>query len=272
MCQDPAGNRLYLTNQYDQSVTVFDCAVESVVAVVPVGRVPREMCFSSASNRLYCINVYDSTLSVIDAVTSTVRATLPVGTAADQLCYVADVDRVYCSNNGSADLSVIDCAGDSVLTRVPVNVGPRNLCAIPGRSVLYCTHTQSLDHLVIDCAANQVVDTIVMQTPYGLLCSPVSRKVYASMMPSWLGVLDGESDTVLVIHDVGRSPGSLCEVPARNQVYCAGGQSRLVHVIDEEVQTGFAFSRLLHPAPGTQADLDPAAIKAGVIRELVFLG
>jgi YVTN family beta-propeller protein len=72
-------NRVYVTNEGDDTVSVVDGATNTVSATIPVGVAPLGVAVSETFNRIYVVNSADGTVSIIDGTTNTVIDTVAVG-------------------------------------------------------------------------------------------------------------------------------------------------------------------------------------------------
>ena len=79
MAVNPNTNRIYVTNDSSDNVSVIDGASNTVVATVAVGSYPHGVAVNPNTNRIYVANSVSNNVSVIDGATNTVVATVPVG-------------------------------------------------------------------------------------------------------------------------------------------------------------------------------------------------
>jgi YVTN family beta-propeller protein len=154
----PDGTHAYVTNSYDDTVSVIDTASNSVLVTIPIGTFPVavaitpdgtypfehddrphpplayvtnacEVCFDSNGN------VPGGTVSVIDTTSNSVVATIPVGKFPVAVAITPDRthpfehdDRphpplAYVTNDEDNTVSVIDTASNQVVATVPVGNG-----------------------------------------------------------------------------------------------------------------------------------------------------
>jgi len=102
-----AGDRLYVANYGDDTVTVIDASADRKMAVVPVGRHPKAIAFDPIRSLVYVANTGDGTVSVIDAATSGIVATLPAGKNPFALAVVPGSNRLYVANESDGDPSTV---------------------------------------------------------------------------------------------------------------------------------------------------------------------
>ncbi len=74
----PDGSLVYVTNLGSNNVSVIDAATNSVIATVPVGKLPYAIAVSLDGAQVYVGNYGDSTISIISTASNTVVATVPV--------------------------------------------------------------------------------------------------------------------------------------------------------------------------------------------------
>jgi YVTN family beta-propeller protein len=107
-----AGDRLYVANYGDDTVTVIDASAQRKLAVVPVGRYPKAIAFDPIRSLVYVANTGDGTVTVIDAATNGTTATLPAGKNPFALAVVPGSNNLYVANESDGDPStVVDLTG-----------------------------------------------------------------------------------------------------------------------------------------------------------------
>ena len=72
----PVGSHAYVTNPWDNSVSIIDVGHRSVVGTIPVGETPRRLAVSPSGTRVFVANYSAGTVSVISRTESTVSASL----------------------------------------------------------------------------------------------------------------------------------------------------------------------------------------------------
>jgi YVTN family beta-propeller protein len=76
---DPVHNRMYVTNTYDNTVSVIDTSTNKVVGQpIQVGNYPGEIAFDPVHNRMYVTNERNDTVSVIDTSTNAIFIDRPI--------------------------------------------------------------------------------------------------------------------------------------------------------------------------------------------------
>jgi YVTN family beta-propeller protein len=74
----PDGTRVYVANEYDNTVSVIDAATSTVTSTIPVGSWPWAIAVSPDGSSSYVADS-NAVVAVIDAATSTVTGTIAVG-------------------------------------------------------------------------------------------------------------------------------------------------------------------------------------------------
>jgi YVTN family beta-propeller protein len=76
-----AGNpaRLFVTNQYDNSVSVIDLETYALLKTIRVGEYPEGIVSSPDGRKVVVANWFDNTVSVIDVARLEVIKTIPTG-------------------------------------------------------------------------------------------------------------------------------------------------------------------------------------------------
>ena len=121
---NPTTNRIYVTNQFSNNVSVIDGASNAVIGTVAVGTNPIGVDVNPVTNRIYVANFStSSSISVIDGASNTVIATIPV--AAGQPALVAinrTTNRGYATLPNNDRVVVFDLLTNTVIG-APIVVG-----------------------------------------------------------------------------------------------------------------------------------------------------
>jgi len=138
----------YITNFDDNSVTVYDTVLPSLVTTIPVGDGPYGVAVHPAGIFVYVVNQNGDTVSVIDTATNTVTATVPVETQGGGIAAHPAGTFVYVT--GLNFVSVIDTATNTVTATVS-DSGGGNLGGVavhPAGTFVYVTNFGSSDKSV----------------------------------------------------------------------------------------------------------------------------
>jgi YVTN family beta-propeller protein len=113
--REPDGSKVYVTNHFDNTVSVIATATSTVTATIPVGSGPSGVAVTPDGTKVYVANNgfgFGTNVSVIDAATNTVIATIPVGSSPSNVAVTPDGRRVYVANFQSNNVSVIAKSAD----------------------------------------------------------------------------------------------------------------------------------------------------------------
>jgi YVTN family beta-propeller protein len=237
LCYNPDMNRLYCTSLEDSIVAVLDCAVDSFVALVPVGPTPLWMCYVPGDRpRVYCGHVWYDRVAVLDCCGDSVVAQIPTGVEVRPICYNSENHKVYCGQAYGAGqdsfwIRVVDCHSDTLVESI--HIPAEMMGYFPELNKVY---VGDYDFAVyaIDGETDSVVATMdslvgLVGTPaWGGLCfNDINMKAYMTTH------YDGAH---FVFYNPGGG-GSLydaCYNRAGNRVYVACGASDFIVPIDGE--------------------------------------
>jgi YVTN family beta-propeller protein len=99
-------DKVYVTNEGDNTVSVIDPKTNTVVAIIPVGAEPTSVIVNPITANIYVANRGSNTVSVINSSKDEVIETIQVGRAPESLA-VSPYGTVYVANSGSKSVSVI---------------------------------------------------------------------------------------------------------------------------------------------------------------------
>jgi YVTN family beta-propeller protein len=127
----PSGDRLFVTNSWDDTLSVIDTGALAVVATWPVGAEPSSVVEDRAGKRLFVANRISGNVVVLDAQTGTTEKWLMAGRGASYLTLSPDGSRIYATHiypNPSphrtapeSEITVIDTTRAVVVDRIPLH-------------------------------------------------------------------------------------------------------------------------------------------------------
>jgi YVTN family beta-propeller protein len=121
----------YVTNEFDNTVSVIDAASNTVVATIPVGTLPSAVAVTPNGAYAYVANQNGSTVSVIATASNTVVATIPVGRSPSAVAVTPNGAYAYVTNASGNTVSVIATASNTVVDLIPVGNGPAGIAFAP---------------------------------------------------------------------------------------------------------------------------------------------
>ena len=134
----PDGRRLYIVCEGTDELVVADPATRSVIAHVPVGRVPRGIVLNRDGRRVYVANSWADSVTEIDAASLKTTRTLPAGFEPTGLALDGSGRALYVANRISNDVSIIDLVTGHEVKRLTAGRGASYLASNGSR--VYLTH------------------------------------------------------------------------------------------------------------------------------------
>ena len=233
-----ASNKVYVINSEDGTVSVVDCAIDSIVAAVTVGEYPCALCCSD-NGKVYV--AVDSGVAVIDGSGDTLRAVVPVPTSyhdnPSSLCYDRADKKLYVGTGygDTAVVRVVDTRVDSVRTSVTLSA-PYDLalCWNQNHDKVYAGGYFRKDVSIIDCTSDTVLKHIGVFTWIDLIYSDsVCDKVYCVDDVGYLCIITAATDTLYYRLGVGAVTALLDNGkrgPA-NRLYCTDRNADEIAVV-----------------------------------------
>jgi len=136
----PDGSRLYVLCLQSEEVRVLNPANYSVIARIPVGRVPRGMFLTANGQRLLVTNTWDDTLSVIDTQKLEVSYTWAVGAEPSGVVQDPAGKHIFVANRISNDVAVLSADTGEEEKRLVAGRGSSYLTISPDGKRIYSTH------------------------------------------------------------------------------------------------------------------------------------
>jgi YVTN family beta-propeller protein len=180
LCMSPAGDRVYVTNHFDNSVSAIDTATQQVIATIPLGLnfAPMGIAITPNGEEVYATDQYggdgNGKVSVIDTATLTVIATIPVGVHPQRVEITRDGAKAFVQNGWSDTVSAINTATHTVSATIPVGHFPWTMLLSADDKKLYVCNGSDTTVTVIDVPSLTVFATIanVGSHPFDLAFGP----------------------------------------------------------------------------------------------------
>jgi len=219
LCYDPLDNKVYCGDYTSSTVSAIDLSGDSVVATIPVGTQPRVLCFNPVERKVYTANYESEDVTVIDATADTVVATLGMQKAPVSLTCNPQENKVYCGLGlSSGKVAIIDGAADTVLAMLGVAGQPNSIAYSPLTSRIYCANEVAIK--VIDGVRDSVIRAAAMGYPWmSVSYNPTNGKIYAATDDGRMGVIDGVTDSLLVVFTLPDDSRRLAVDASLNRVY-----------------------------------------------------
>jgi len=170
----PTGDRLFVANNFDNSVSAIDTGTQQVIATIPVGRKPRAIAVTPSGDAIYVTNVQDATVSIIDSGTLTVIKTISVPTKPWNVIFTNDGTMAFVSSSVAGEVSVIDTATREVIATLETGSGSFFSAINPDGTRFYVSNTSDTTVSVIDIQSLTVLPVIpdVGSYPFDMAFGP----------------------------------------------------------------------------------------------------
>lgn len=250
-------DRVYVSNEDGQSVTVFDTQRGAVVTTFEVGKRPRGMKLNADGSRLFVAvsglpkcpptvpdeeceklerDLKADGIAVIDTATHKVLKVLQAGSDPEQFAISRDGKRLYVANEDAAQASVVDVDSGAIVKRIQVGREPEGVVISPNGQWVLVSNESDNSVAIIDTRTLAVVRSVVVgQRPRDMAFTPDSGTAYVSgEMDASLyrvGVPGGAVERVLQMRKEARPMAVLLD-SRRNRLYLSTGRGGTVAVID----------------------------------------
>lgn len=229
----------YISNAFEDTLSVIDTTTDEVVATVQLSGFPFGVVVSPDGERAYVANYFafgaaESLVSVVDAGTATEIATIPVGRQPRGAAISADGKTLFVANATSGDVSIVDTEALVETARVPTGAGATQAIPSPDGTAVYVTNQNEDTISRIDLSDLSVLTVPSGDQPSGLAVHPSGDFLYvAAEKDDAIEVVD--PDTLAV---VARIPVPLPELvvfhPSGKAAYVTSPAPGLLTVIDPD--------------------------------------
>ena len=277
----PNGARVYVTNSFQDTVTVIDTLTNTVIDTIIVGQSPLGIAITPDGTRAYVAN-HSGSISIIDTSTNTVITTIADSDIPLGVAITPDGSRAYVSN-ARGSISVVDISTNTIITNIPIidflvpgfGFPAGNLFAIaltPDGTRGYVVSHSTGKTYVISTISNTMIATIPSPpgSPLSIAVSPNGTRVYTATLGfiAQVLVIDTASNTIIGTIHAGGPPPFVGVTPDGARLYINAQEStgdETVTVIDTSTNSivtkiltgdfmlGVAFGTL-PPVPKTKDD------------------
>lgn len=182
------GSRIYVSNFFSNTVSVFDTASQSVVRTLNVQTAPGSLAVSPDGTRLYVTIATPSegfSVQVLDIESGSTVTTIPleVPQSGSGIALTPDGTRLYVSNQavGASNVKVIDTTINAVMATIDTPSVPRGVDVVPNGLFAYVAVQQANALAVISTATNTVAATVPVGTaPLNVRVLPSADRAYVS--------------------------------------------------------------------------------------------
>lgn len=199
LAQSPTNKFIYVLNQGDNSVTVFNPAGPAVTGTITtanrLGQNPVSATASLDGNWIFIVTQGDGvgpgTLDIISAGSATIAGSVSLGVQPTFSMIDPNLNRLYVANTGDNTVSVFDTTSVApgppatipLLATVPVGTGPIGVAALPDGSMFYVANSGSDNVTVVSAHSFSPLTTVALPAganPVWIASEPTSSKIYVA--------------------------------------------------------------------------------------------
>lgn len=262
---NPFTGKIYVANQYSNTVSVFDAKTDKLVKTIPTGIFPYSIDSNQYNNRIYVTNRGSNDITVIDGATDSVIDNITVGKSPVQASVDQSSNMVYVSNIDSNSISVIDGITNEVTKTINGINAPYGISVNPLTSKIYVTNIGNSTVTVIDEDTSGFIKNIkVDNAPVGIDINEKKNMIYVTNYASnTVSIINGTTDKVEKTVTVGNAPVGIKINPVSEKIYISSIGSNTVSVINE---TGYNNIRniTVNPSSITERVEYPYAIPTNI--------
>jgi YVTN family beta-propeller protein len=232
---NPVTNKLYVANQFSNSVTVIDGNTNNIESTIQVDNFPYDLEVNSYNNRIYVTNRGSDTVSVIDGSTNQRLSNIIVGESPVGISIDPSENRIYVTNLGkNSSLSIIDGISNKVTDTVKLNGIFYGIAVNPLTKTIYLSNIKNHTISVLDGTTKNVINHIPVEyIPTGLNINYKSDLIYVTNYGSnSISVINGKTNKVNSSIEVGQNPVDTIINPLTNKIYVSNNGDNTVSVID----------------------------------------
>ena len=215
---DRETNRVYVSNQGDDTVSVIDGDSNTVLKTVRVGQFPNGIAVNARTNTIYVANFKSGSLSILNGTTLT-TSTLRLGGSPSKMAVNPVTDRVYVTlEDQSGFVDVINGATRKLVASIPVPPYPLSIAVDADSNQVYVA-----DFLcgcgkvsVVDGGTNEVTNTFELPDATllgGVALDPKANRVYATDENQGFYVIERTTGTILGKFSDLKYPNEVATIP-----------------------------------------------------------
>jgi YVTN family beta-propeller protein len=232
-------NKLYVANQFSNTVTVIDGNTNIIETTIPVDNFPYDLEVNPYTNRIYVTNRGSNTVSVIDGSTNQRLSNINVGESPVGISVNPSDNRIYVTNLGkesSSYLSIIDGISNKVTDIVELNGLFYGVAVNPLTKTIYLSNLKNHTVSVLDEKTKNISNNIKLREQYiptGININYKKNVIYVANYGSdSISVIDGNTNKINSTIKVGQNPVDIVVNPLTNKIYVSNNMDDTVSVID----------------------------------------
>ena len=231
---NPITNKLYVANQFSNTISVIDTDKSKVEKNIDVGNSPYDVEVNPFSNRIYASNRDSDTISVIDGFTNKELSKITVEDSPLGIGINLGRGWVYVANLDSNTITVIDAIDNHIIKKLKYASLPYDIVINPLTNKVYVSDLGKDSVLVLDGSNNTLVSTIhVGSKPSVLAINTQTNTIYVSNFSNdTVSVINGTSNKIETHVKVGHNPVGIAVNPRINKIYVNNMADNTISVIN----------------------------------------
>lgn len=230
------GQRIFVSNQKDDTVSVVDGDTDREIKVIAVGDSPAGLAVRPHRPLVAVANTTGGRVTLIDPGTLEVVRTVDVGEIPEHVVFSTDGKLLFVTLPKARKLALVDPDAGVVREQIDLGLKPKRLAVSPdGRRLYVLLHTRPGGVAVVDIASRTVERTIptgAFPTDFGL-SSDGRRLVVASFDDDNVTVIDTAALAPIATWPVGTGLGLVVH-PTKPIAYSMESFDGAVHVLNYE--------------------------------------
>jgi YVTN family beta-propeller protein len=234
---NPNTKRIYVANEFSNTVSVIDIPTLKVVKTISVENFPYAIDSNILNNRVYVTNRGSNSVSVIDGSTNSLLYNISVEKSPVGIAVNPTASWIYVTNLDSRSISVIDGISNSVdeTIRLGGESIPYGIAVNPLTNRIYVTDIGTNSIHVIDGQTNKLISNVpVGMKPAGIAVNARSNALYVTNYDSDdMSIIDGSTNQLVKNIPVdGDKPIGVSFNPISNKVLVSNIGSETVSVLN----------------------------------------
>jgi YVTN family beta-propeller protein len=251
---NPSTNKIYVANDFSNTVSIIDGSTDKVDATINVGISPYGIGVNPLNNRIYVSNRDSGTVSVIDGSTNNQIANVSTGKRPLSVAVNPSTSLIYVTNIDSNTVSIIDGITNNLKSTIKVGNVPYGVAVNPVTNKTYVTNIVDNTISVIEDTNKNVVRTIKVTggiAPTGIAINTSTNRMYVTdYLSGSLFIIDTLTDKLVNSIKVGNNPVGVEVNPVTNKTYVTNIGDNTVSVIDSkknQILSTMAVNPILKP-------------------------
>jgi PQQ-dependent catabolism-associated beta-propeller protein len=231
-------NRIFVTNERGNSISVINGESLEVEASIDIGKRPRGIGLSPDHSELYVAVSEENLIAVVDPVSLKVIRKFKSGSDPETFA-VHPNGNIYISNEDDAKATVFNPSTGEQVAEIPVGLEPEGVAISPdGKKVIVTSESTNMLHVIAVPEHTIIANVLVGARPRSAVFNRAGDLAYAtSEISGEVKKVDMENYKILSkakIADEKAKPKDILLSLDEKTVYVAGGRANQVLVMDAE--------------------------------------